>query len=161
LRAKEWNRLVFVAAAWIAITLLPYSFLAYMPFVPSRHTYFATVGLALVIGAAFRALSDRGPRLHRVATALAVILVLHHTAYIWTKKHGQFVARAEPTEKLLDIAQSAQGPIYIRCFPYSPQVAELAVQYRSARPVELVFTQSDASSGVNLCSESEWPAGYR
>jgi hypothetical protein len=70
-----------------------------MSFVPSRHTYFASAGLGLVIGAAFLALSDRGVKHARIASALAAILIAHHTAYIWTKKHGQFLERAAPTEK--------------------------------------------------------------
>jgi hypothetical protein len=37
------QRLLYGAATWIAITLLPYSFLTYMPQVPSRHVYLASV----------------------------------------------------------------------------------------------------------------------
>ena len=34
---------------WMLITLLPYSLLTYIPYVPSRHTYLAGAGLALLV----------------------------------------------------------------------------------------------------------------
>ena len=44
----EW-RIVFFALAWIPICLAPYVFIAYMPRVPSRHVYLASLGVALLI----------------------------------------------------------------------------------------------------------------
>ena len=41
------------------VSLLPYSFLTYMPVVPSRHTYLAGVGLALIVAAGFIALREQ------------------------------------------------------------------------------------------------------
>ena len=52
-RAPGQGRLLAVASAWAGFTMLPYSFLTYMPFVPSRHTYLASAGVAFIVAAAF------------------------------------------------------------------------------------------------------------
>ena len=63
LRPARWLRTVTFAAVWVVITFLPYAFLTYMPRVPSRHTYFASAGLALVVAAGI--LACRVPRIVR------------------------------------------------------------------------------------------------
>jgi hypothetical protein len=74
LRPSRWRRTLIFAAVWIVVTFLPYSFLTYMPRVPSRHTYLASAGLSLVVAAALLAFRARaGPirgarRSHRIAT---------------------------------------------------------------------------------------------
>lgn len=119
------------AGAWIVITLLPYSFLTYMPRVPSRHTYFATVGLSIILAAALLEFWKRTPQQYRTGAVgvLASAIAIHQMAYIWTKKHEQFLLRAAPTEQLISIVNRTSGPIYLKCFPYDESVAVLAVRY--------------------------------
>jgi hypothetical protein len=156
--------LVFLAAArsrrlevaagllWIGIALVPYSFLTYMTFVPSRQTYLASAGLALVVGAALitlRAL-DR-----RAFWAVAAVMLIANIGIIWTRKRSQFLARAEPTEQLIAVARRTSGVIYIECFPRDRFAAEQALHVALHRePSELVWDAEDAEkrhAAVRFC----------
>jgi len=124
------SRLSTLGLVWIIVSLLPYSFLTYMPRVPSRHTYLASVGLSLIVAAAILALQRRETSWHRpwLAPALASVIVLHQCGYLWTVMHHRYTLRAEPTEKLLRIARQRPQKVYANCFPYSPWVAHFALK---------------------------------
>jgi hypothetical protein len=109
-------------AAGAMLCLLPYSFLTYMPRVPSRHTYLASLVLSLVVGFAWASWRDSA-RARLAGYALLVMMVVHNTSYIWIKKHPQYVRRAEPTERLLEFGRTHPGQIHIRCFPYPRIIA--------------------------------------
>jgi hypothetical protein len=83
--------------------------------VPSRHTYLASVGLALLVGAAANRLASEN-RL-KLLWALAVVVVVVNVQIIWVKKMAQFRERAEPSELLRKIAADATGPVYVDCTP--------------------------------------------
>jgi hypothetical protein len=118
------------AAFWMAIALVPYCFLTYMPHVPSRHVYLASAGLCLITGASVAEL----PRRRWVAAVLLAMLV-HNTGYIWIRKRAQFLERAEPTEELLRAAQRiSRRPLRVCSFPYGPEVAERAMQIMRNEP---------------------------
>jgi hypothetical protein len=119
--------------AWMLIALLPYSFLLYMDRVPSRHTYLASAGLALVAAAA--ALTMEKMRWRRGLAICAVLVLVHNTAYVWTRKRGQFIERAVPTERLIDFAARERTPIYVECFPYARMVAEYTLRVRLGLPL--------------------------
>jgi hypothetical protein len=140
-------------AVWMAVALLPYSFLLYMPVVPSRHTYLASAGLGFVVAAGFAAVRHRF-RMHRwVAPALAVLCVAHHTGYIWIKKRAQFLERAASTEQLVQLAGETEGLIYVTCFPYGHEVAEQALLIRLKQsPSRLVFTKTPPAGVVTFCA---------
>lgn len=158
-KAWQWRPVVLISAAWIAITLLPYSFLTYMPSVPSRHVYLASVGVALVVGAAFLTLREKasGPR-GKLALGLVIALMLaHQCGYLWIYKHRQFAERAEPTERLLRVAREASGPVYLKCFPYDASVAEFALRYRLGLEVKPVRVGGGPHSAaqvpvIDLCA---------
>jgi len=155
------GRTALLAMVWIPITLLPYSFLTYMPRVPSRHTYFASVGLAWVIAAAFLVFRRRFRASYRwLAPALAGVVLLHNCGYVWITKHAQFMQRAQPTEALVEAARRATGPLVIRCYPYNAEIAQLALEMRLGRPHELVWavTHSDFSPA---CLEETGPAAAK
>lgn len=129
LRRKQFLPLLGIALSWATITLLPYSFLLYMTRVPSRHTYLPSVGLALVVGAAFVVLCERFWPSHRALIATAVLaMIVHNVGYIWTRKQQQFIERAQPTEVLMSLAKQTEGPITIECFPFPKAVAKSAVR---------------------------------
>jgi hypothetical protein len=151
------QRLLYGAATWIAITLLPYSFLTYMPQVPSRHVYLASVGLAFVVAGAMLNLWQRGPRFRAVAAAVAALIVVHNCAYLWIRKYPQYERRAAPTEKLLVFSERVSGPIVVKCFPYGPEIAILALQIGAARPAASTVFDSRAASNDGVYCDSEQP----
>jgi hypothetical protein len=120
---REFWMICAIAAVWVPIAFLPYSFLTYMPRVPSRHTYLASAGLALLAAAAWQAMRVRfgGERRWVLATAALAVLV-HNTGYLWIKKTSQYRERAQPTERLIEFAVQRRGPVYVDCFPYGSDV---------------------------------------
>jgi glycosyltransferase involved in cell wall biosynthesis len=158
-RAWKWRTLIAVAAMWMVITLLPYSFLTYMLRVPSRHTYFAGVGASLIVAAALVELWNRTSPSRRLLPVclLATVILLHNVGYIWTKKHEQFVARAAPTEQLLEHADRTSGPLNIKCFPYDDSVAILALRMMARpehrfRSLNIGRTAASEANALDLCN---------
>lgn len=157
-RAWRWRTVLLAAGIWMIVTLLPYSFLVYMPRVPSRHTYFVSVGLGFIVASAALELRDRvrSSRALPAAAALALIVLFQQTSYIWTRKHAQFALRAEPTERLVELMQNASGPVHLTCFPYDQSVATYAVQQRlpptSQRPIVMVRADAEYPDAVDLCN---------
>ncbi len=156
LKASKWRRLMWIAGAWILVTLLPYSFLTYMTSVPSRHTYFASAGIALIVGAAALTLREWSLAHKRswMPTLAAAIVILHQSGYVWTVKHHQYARRAAPTEALIRAAARSTGPVYASCFPYSHLVAEGALKLRH---IEAVFITGPAArnhaEAIDFCNE--------
>jgi hypothetical protein len=154
-REVRWLRLLLVATGWTVITLLPYSFLTYQPRVPSRHAYFASVGLALLVAAGLLTFAHRFRAKPWAIGALATILVAHQCIYLWVRKHRQFVERAAPTEQLLSLAANHQGTLYLECFPYDTSLATLAVKMTYGDRVRVVFDAAEAertsARKLNLC----------
>jgi len=145
-RDRELRRSAMVALAWIGIGLAPYSFLTYSTQIPSRQTYLASAGLALLFGLAMsywwtRAVSRRG-----VAMAVAAVVLLHNVGYLWTKKRSQFLERAAPTEQLIAVARRTPGPIWVRCFPRNHFIAEEAAHLGAGHaPSDLVWDEAEAA----------------
>lgn len=142
--ARLW-RAAGLALAWCGIALLPYSFLTYSTQIPSRQTYLASAGLALLFGLAVARL-EAVPGLSRalpiavVAVALAVNL-----GVVWTRKRRQFMERAAPTEQLVRAVRIYGGPIWVQCFPRNHWIAEAAVYWRTGLPPDaLVWSEADA-----------------
>jgi hypothetical protein len=137
-RNRERLRLLALAMAWIAIAFLPYSFLTYMNFVPSRHTYLASAGLALVVGAGFAAFADRLYARRWLVGTVAVVAVLYNAGYVWVKKHQQYLERAAPIEAVVRAARAANGPVLVHCFPYPFPAAQAAVMVAAGKPATAV-----------------------
>jgi len=106
--------------------LIPYSFLTYMNRVPSRHTYLASVGLALLVAAAMVCVWERLSG--KLMLAIGAIILMVNVTILWRKKAEQYQARALPTDMLINAVRHADGPIHIRCYPYIPLVAESAAK---------------------------------
>src|SRR6185436_19909523 len=99
--------------AWMGIALVPYSFLTYSTQIPSRQTYLASAGLAILVGLAASVITDR-----RIAVAVLALMLVHNVGYLWTKKRAQFVERAAPTSQLIALAGRTRGRIWVHCFPW-------------------------------------------
>jgi hypothetical protein len=155
-----------LSLAWMILSLLPYSFLTYMPRVPSRHTYLASVGVSLLVGAgllAFRKWAQAHGKQWMIPT-LAGVLIVHQCGYLWTVLHNRYVARAEPTERLLEIGRTQPGDVRASCFPYSPYVAEYALMVMlpgPERPQFLAGPESAKDPGaVDFCNSVAEGARY-
>ena len=130
------RRGVLLALAWIGIALVPYSFLTYSTQIPSRQVYFASAGLALLVGLALARYQG-----HRIAAVVFALMLVHNTVYLWTKKRAQFVERAAPTEQLIRFARRTPGAIWVRCFPLAEITAGQAVRLATGRsPSDLVWS---------------------
>jgi len=94
--------------------------------VPSRHTYLASVGLALIVAAALVCVWERLGG--RMVLAVGAIILMVNVTILWKKKAEQYKTRALPTDMLINAVRHAEGPIHIRCYPYIPLVAESAAR---------------------------------
>ncbi len=154
-RPRQWRVLLSISAAWMIITLLPYSFLTYMPRVPSRHTYLASVALSLIVAAWFVTLREWsiGHKQGWIGAVVAALIVLHQAGYVSTVKYEQYLLRAEPTEALLRAARRFNGPVYAKCFPYSPVIAEFALKLRSQNAVLLTGEDAERQpTAIDFCN---------
>jgi hypothetical protein len=129
--------------------------------VPSRHLYFAGVGASLIVAAAVVELWNRTSPSRRPLTVglLATVILLHNVGYIWTKKHEQFVARAAPTEQLIQFADRTSGPLNIKCFPYDDSVAILALRIMArpehrSRLLKIGNVAASESNPPDLCNST-------
>jgi len=138
-RDRDLRRSGMAALAWIGIALAPYSFLTYSTQIPSRQTYLASAGLAMLVGLAMAHWQSR----RWLVTAAATVVLLHNVGYLWTKKRSQFLERAAPTEQLIAMARRTAGPIWVRCFPRNGFIAEEAARL-GAGVTDLVWDEKEA-----------------
>jgi hypothetical protein len=164
LKEQRWRRTVAIGFAWAGISLLPYSFLTYMTRVPSRQTYLASAGIAFIVAAGFASFQDRFAIPHRRwVYGLAALIVLHNCIYLWTKKRGEFMGRGASTQSLVEFVRRTDGPVRIPCspstgwkgcdcFPYSPLVAESAVELEAGKPSSvLVWSEEAQPAATTFC----------
>ena len=148
-RDRELRAIAGRALAWMGIALVPYSFLTYSTQIPSRQTYLASAGLALLVGMAGVKLPGR-----RWAIAAVAVMLLHNAGYLWTKKREQFIERSAPTAALITVAQRTHRRIWVRCFPLPRIVAEEAVRLGAGRPANaLVWSPEDGA--VPFCYQAK------
>jgi len=144
-RDRKWSIPVLQSLAWIVIAFIPYIFLTYMTQIPSRQTYLASAGLAMLVGYAASGLRDR-----RIVAAVVALLLIHNAGYLWTKKRAQFLERSAPTTELIAFARRTSARIWVRCFPLPPIDAEGAVYLGVGRsPDSLVWTET--AGAVEFC----------
>jgi hypothetical protein len=144
-RDRELRASALSAIAWIGIGLLPYSFLLYSTRIPSRQTYLASAGLAMLVGLAMAHWQARAGSRQALVAAVAVVMLVHNVGYLWTKKRHQFLERAAPTEQLIEVARQTSGPIWMRCFPRNHFIAEEAAQLGAGHPPsDLIWDEAEA-----------------
>lgn len=133
------------AMAWMGIALAPYSLLTYSTQIPSRQTYLASAGLALLFGLAMAHWAARWRARPKVVAAIVTVVLAHNLGYLWIKKRPQFMERAAPTDQLIALARRTSGPLWVRCFPRTPYIAEEAVHLAAGRaPTDLVWSEAEA-----------------
>lgn len=134
---------LFAALAWMVIALGPNIFLTYMTQVPSRHTYAASIGLALVVALGLESIRRRFPMRWAMPLAFAIVAV-QQAGYIWTKKQRQFEERAAPTVEILSQLEEKDEAIRLRCFPYGEEVAVFATRIEKDRTIHVVMDPTAA-----------------
>lgn len=144
---RDW-RFALASLAFAALALAPYSFLTYMNRVPSRHTYWAGVAIAILIGRAFADLPSR-----RLALGLALLYALHNPLYLWTKKLDQYRVRAQPTENFLRWAGPGKPPAVLDCAPYRTEVFDSSARVRLGWPRDSVYPRGAPISARHICLE--------
>jgi hypothetical protein len=133
-RPARYAKIISTGLLWAGLALIPYSFLTYSTRIPSRQTYLASAGVALIVGCALATFVERWWRRRAiVVAAICGLVLIQNVAYLWTKKRAQFLERAAPTEQLIALARTAKGPIFVECFPRPPLVADWAVQLTTGR----------------------------
>jgi hypothetical protein len=144
-RDRTLRNSALVAMAWIGIGLAPYSFLLYSTRIPSRQTYLASAGLAMLFGLAMAHWQARAASRRWLVAAVAAIVLLHNVAYLWIRKRSQYLERAAPTEQLIALARRTPGPIWVRCFPRNHFIAEEAVHLGAGyAPSDLIWDEAEA-----------------
>jgi hypothetical protein len=127
------------ALLWMITALLPYSFLTYQTRVPSRHTYLAAAGLALLLGLALHHLAQsRPPQQAWLAPTLFALLLAGNLLNLWIRKLPQFERRAASTVHFLRFARLHPGPIALGPAPFPLTAYQHAVSIVFGRPPESV-----------------------
>ena len=105
----------------MSVTLLPYVFLTYSTYLPSRQVYLASMVLSWSLAWLLRQLGNA-----KVQTAFAGAFLAGNLGYLWFQKDNQFERRAAPTTQLLQVLRSNQPrQILIFDFPYpNPNIAK-------------------------------------
>jgi hypothetical protein len=139
---------------WIAVPLLPYMFLTYAPYIPSRQVYMASMVLACVMGYLIRRFDNV-----RTQQALVVGFIVYNVAYMWTRNDAQFENRAAPTTHLLSLLRShSPAPILLEDFPYVvPDVAKDVSRLVPGWTRELIHV-NEAREACRHCVVFRWDA---
>jgi len=112
-RRPSWGHIGSGLAA-VAVTMLPYVFIAYQTRMPSRQLYLASAVLMTTFAILLRPLAGSAVLKVFVAAFLAF-----NIGYLWFRKDGQFEERAAPTTQLiLMLRQHAPQRTVIEDFPY-------------------------------------------
>ncbi|MGO9261786.1 MAG: glycosyltransferase family 39 protein [Bryobacteraceae bacterium] len=144
-RERKLWRAAGLALAWSAIGLLPYCFLTYSTQIPSRQTYLASGGLALLFGLAVAHLETVAKLSRKLLIAVVVVALAANIGVVWFRKRRQFQDRAAPTEQLIRTARIYGGPIWVQCFPRNHWIAEAAVYWGAGfPPAVLVWSEEEA-----------------
>lgn len=143
---RQLLRIAGISFAWMAITLVPYGFLKYMPHVPSRHTYIASVGLALIVGAGFVALYDRWKPGTAAVVLIALAVAGSEWGFLWTKKYHQFLERAQSTEHFAASLKKKPTKVIVRCFPFGPSPIDALIKLRYGPGTEVIEEKVPAST---------------
>ncbi len=142
-RVARAKLLIAAAFVWMTVALGPNLFLTYMTQVPSRHTYAASCGLALVIALGLLSIRRHFSKRWLMPAAFAVF-AFQQAGYIWTKKQRQFEERAAPTVEILRKLKPNDRELRLRCFPYGAEVAEFAAQIEMGRVVTVAVDPAAA-----------------
>src|SRR5262245_6207434 len=156
LTRKQWR--LFLALPkfvfWIIIPMLPYIFLLYSPYVPSRQVYLASMVVTSVMAFLLGQIPHR-----TIQSGLVSLLIVYNVAYTWIRNDQQFENRAAPTTQLLALLKSHQpAPILIERFPYAYSgIAKAVSRYAPGWSRDDIHVNEDAES-CHECVIFSWDA---
>ena len=157
-----WKSSGVFFAAILLLSIAPYTFLTYLDHLPSRNTYFPSIGLAGLVGILFASLYSRIGSQGRRTLALSAfsLLVAANMAYVWMKKEPQYRERAAPTRELIETlnAQDIQKlPIHVCNFPLdSWTFTEAVTRFTRYKTGEVILDPScDATAAVVMHWDQE------
>ncbi|MFQ5724303.1 MAG: ArnT family glycosyltransferase, partial [Terriglobia bacterium] len=130
------ERAGLVFLGWLLITMVPYSFVLYVDYLSSRHTYLPSVGTAGLVGLLFlRGWERAGRRSWRVAAGVVLgVCLAGNVVHLW-RKDADYLARAAPTEELIAVLNreaanlSGSRRVILYDFPYPQVIARGAAQF--------------------------------
>lgn len=152
---KNVNRAVLgFGAIWFACGLAPYMFLTYMPRIPSRHHYIASVGMALLVAVAFGALVQWRQATAHWVVLLAMTFIGHNWIYLWVSKLPQFEQRAALIEDFVGfVAEKPGSPVANGCSDLNSGEARNAIRMRlGLDPAALLPDHAGPEVRVYRCS---------
>jgi hypothetical protein len=131
----RWGPDIAVFGSFLFLAIAPYCFLTYLDHLPSRHTYFPSMGLAGLIGILFAHIHERMTTrpLRQLAVAGLLLIITGNIGYIWFKKDSQYRERAAPTRELIAtlngnfFADEQHLPVGVCNFPLHPEVFKTAI----------------------------------
>ena len=141
---------------WIAVPMLPYIFLTYSPYIPSRQVYLASMVLTAVMAFLIR---QTHPRIQQ---AMVIAFIAYNAGYTWLRNDPQFESRAAPTTQLLSLLRSHEpAPILLEGFPYAvPEVAKGVSRFAPGWRGDLIHVNEEPES-CPACLILQWNAESR
>jgi hypothetical protein len=140
-----------IGLVWIAIGLLPYVFLTYQNYVPSRHEYLASMGLAWALAMLLDNLNSA-----RLRLTFVVAFIIVNITYLWLVKDAQFERRASPTTQLLDHLQAnPPGRLLITDFPQNPWIAKMTARLAPGWQPEMLAVNESVETCTD-CRKLRW-----
>lgn len=146
---REHRRLLLFSVFWLVVGLVPYSFLTYMPRIPSRHHYVASLGTAMLSSVAFWLICHLARQRPMWVAAIPAVFIAHQWGYLWVVKKGQFDDRARPIEMLLNVVRvNPEARIHFRCGEFLNEEARRAIRYRLGPVEPNISTDEVAPAGA-------------
>jgi hypothetical protein len=133
---EKGRRMMILCLGWSLLTVLPYSFLTYMPQIPSRHAYLPTLGAVLLLAYAGMWLWEQ--HRHKLVIGLSAAFLLHQAVYIWYFKIPMFEQRARWTEDVIAQVEreNLREVVLPKEWPFDETCAELAIEIRTGKQVK-------------------------
>jgi len=133
-RARVWlkEKTVGLWLAWLLAVTLPYSLVLYVNYLPSRHNYLPSVGVAGLVAFFFvRAWERAGSRAARAGVAAVLVVALAANVVALRRKDRDYGLRAQPTEQLITLLNlnRAAASVVVYDFPYESIVSDAAAKY--------------------------------
>jgi hypothetical protein len=159
----NWKRPFLFFSVFVPLSVLPFSFLTYSNYIPSRNMYFPSIGVSALIGILFAILyGQSGSAAARRACVFLLIGSLGWNVYNICLKHApEYARRAAPTTQLIEVlrgleteAQAQELPAFRVCqFPLHPSIGVEVVRFfTNLKPDNVVFSNNDcdATKGIVL-----------
>ena len=142
---------------WIVFPILPYSFLTYSPYIPSRQLYMSSMVLVAVLAYLIR--ECRQPR---IQLALVIAFIAYNIGYIWIRKDPEFESRAAPTTQLLALLKShPPAPILLERFPYANYAIAKDVSRVAPGWTRDLIHVNELPESCRDCVTLSWDAGSK